>query len=304
MENELVSVIIPTYGRPEKLPRAIESVLQQNYLNFELIVVDDNDPGSESRRETQTVMRAYQNNNKIKYITHIKNKHVSAARNTGFKNSKGQFIMFLDDDDEFLPDKMLSQVRRLSELDATWGCCYSNYIRQRNGKTISYSGERREGKLFIEGLMRNLFIHPGSNLLVRRNVVEELDGFDERFVRNEDIEFLCRILMKYKIAYTDTIGLIVHVHDRSDSKNKFEEINADYVKKLSPLIDSLPFREKERVKKMIYLQLFRFYITVGRNYKKALNLLLGRKLSVLLVIKYGVHLVCRKIKKKAYGFRL
>jgi len=101
------------------------------------------------------------------YIKHDINRNGSVARNTGFKNSHGDYIMYLDDDDEFLPNKVEAQVRCLENLDDSWGLCYTNFMRKFKGKVLDYSCEKREGRLFTDALMRNLFIQPGSNLMIR-----------------------------------------------------------------------------------------------------------------------------------------
>ena len=218
MTENLVSVIIPTYDRPRMLMRTIDSVLNQSYSNIEVIVVDDNEPETNARRETENLILQVQDKRLI-YIKHEKNKNGSAARNSGFKVSKGEFIMFLDDDDEFFEEKISKQLEKMMSLDDTWGASYSGYIRKLNGKVKIKSNETREGNLLVEELGRNLFVHAGSNLMIRRNVVEELDGFDENFMRNQDIEFLVRLLKKYKLAYVNCIGLIVNKDDKKNRTN-------------------------------------------------------------------------------------
>ncbi|MCA1021061.1 glycosyltransferase family 2 protein [Halobacillus litoralis] len=303
-EEKQVSIIIPTFKRPDTLQRAINSVLKQTYKAIEIIVVDDNDPNTTDRIHTEKIMDGYKNFSNVIYVKHEKNKNGSAARNTGFRNSKGKYIMFLDDDDEFFPDKVAAQVNRLESLDESWGCCYTNYIRKKNGVTTVYGAENREGYLLKEELMRNLFIHAGSNLMIRRKVFVEMDGFDETFIRNQDIEFLCRILSKYRIAYVNTVGLIVHAHIKNANQYNLEEITTDYLKKFDKLIKEQPKEDYIKIKKMIKLQLFRYYLTSYGKRKKALMQLLKGELSLLLVIRYIIHLINRGLRKKAYGFDL
>ena len=104
-QNYNVSVIIPTYKRPDSLDRAINSVLGQTYPYVEVIVVDDNNPDTEGRRQTEAKMASFADNLRVKYVKHEQNKNGAAARNSGAKASTGDFIAFLDDDDEFLPKK-------------------------------------------------------------------------------------------------------------------------------------------------------------------------------------------------------
>ena len=97
MKNPTVSVIIPTYNRAHLVGRAIKSVLNQTYRDFEIIVVDDG-----STDNTKDIIKEFQKKDKrIKYIPYEKNKGGSAARNTGIKAAKGEYIAFLDSDDEW-----------------------------------------------------------------------------------------------------------------------------------------------------------------------------------------------------------
>ena len=81
----LVSIVIPTYSRPLYLKRCIESVLNQTYSNIEIFVVDDNNPDTEFRRDTEKIMSEYLNHKNVTYLQHECNKNGSAARNTGWK---------------------------------------------------------------------------------------------------------------------------------------------------------------------------------------------------------------------------
>ena len=113
MKNEdVVSVIIPTYKRPKELERAIISVKNQTYKNIEIIVVDDNANDIEQRKSTEQVVKKYEN---IVYIQNKENLGGSKTRNIGIENAKGKYIAFLDDDDEFLPNKIEQQIKLYKE---------------------------------------------------------------------------------------------------------------------------------------------------------------------------------------------
>ena len=99
-----VSVIITTYNRAHLVGKAIKSVLNQTFQDFELIVVDDG-----STDNTEEVINSF-NDTRIRYIRHKINKGGNAARNTGLRNSKGEYIAFLDSDDEWLPEKLERQL--------------------------------------------------------------------------------------------------------------------------------------------------------------------------------------------------
>src|SRR5262245_45342203 len=102
-----VSVIIPTHNRADFLRGALSSVLNQTYQNFEIIVVND-----ASTDDTAKVVAAFEDE-RIRFIRHDTNKGGSAARNTGILASKCDYIAFLDDDDEWLPDKLRKQMEIL-----------------------------------------------------------------------------------------------------------------------------------------------------------------------------------------------
>ena len=116
MDNDLVSILIPTYKRTDKLKKSIKSALNQTYENIEIIVIDDNDPETLDREKNEILMdqmkKEYKN---IVYIKHEKNKNGAAARNTGIKKAKGKYIAFLDDDDEFFKQKIEIQYKYLKE---------------------------------------------------------------------------------------------------------------------------------------------------------------------------------------------
>ena len=305
MSNKLISVIIPTYGRPQFLSRAIHSVLNQTYQNIEVIVVDDNNPGTDARNETEKAMQEFAANDKVKYLQHECNKNGSAARNTGWRASKGEYIAFLDDDDEFLPGKAEAQLRCLEQLDDSWGACYTAYHVIRGGGGVDFSGENRSGALYVQALMRTLYIMGGSNLFVRRKVVEEIDGFDESFQRNQDLEFLVRILEKYKLAYVDEDALCIHMEVR-DAKRTFEEIDAisqNYIKVFADKVNMLKPDEQKKVLAVISLERARTAIQ-HKKYKVALLILKENKVRLDYMARYAIYIILRIVRKKSVGFSL
>lgn len=305
MGNHLVSVIIPTYGRPKNLSRAIKSVLAQTYENIEIIVVDDNNPRTDARIETEKEMQQFESNSNVQYIQHECNKNGSAARNTGWRASKGDYIAFLDDDDEFLPKKVAVQVECMDALDDSWGACYTSYHVLKSGGETEYSGENRQGNLYMNALMRTLYIMGGSNLLVRRKVVEEINGFDESFRRNQDLEFLVRILEKYKLAFVRDDSLCIHMEVR-DIRRTFDEIDAialNYLKVFSDRINALTTKDRKKVISVISLERARTAIQY-KKYSIAYRILCENHVRIDYIFRYGIYMVHRIISKKSVGFSL
>lgn len=302
--NKLVSIIIPTYKRPDIIKRAIESVLKQTYHPIEVIVVDDNHPGSRERIATEDQMESYKNNPLIKYVKHEKNKNGSAARNTGARLSEGEYLAFLDDDDEYLPAKIEAQVKRLEELDDSWGACYCRYYRKSGKRIISRSTEKREGWVSFHELCRNFWHGGGTGPLVRRNVFEDLKGFDESFNRNQDYEYMYRLTKKYKLAFVDIYGAINYVDAYRESKVTYDETLKSYLNMFEVEIEELDQQEKIKFKKMIALQSFRHYFFKEHKIKKAFNELTEGNVNLYLLLKYLSYLFYRKSFKVSCGFNI
>ncbi len=108
MKQPLISVIIPTYSRPENLTRAIDSVLAQTYTNYEIIVVDDNGEGTKNQIYTANLLEKY--GDQVTYIMYEANKGANYARNKGIKAAKGEYISFLDDDDIYYENNLCEKV--------------------------------------------------------------------------------------------------------------------------------------------------------------------------------------------------
>jgi len=304
-QEKLVSVIIPTFKRADSLKRAVDSVLNQKYQNIELIVVDDNDSNSEDRVKTEKIMKKYQKNKNIKYIKHEYNKNGAAARNTGIQNSLGEYVSFLDDDDEFHKEKILLQVNCLEKLSEDWGGCYTKFIRKKGNKIIDRGIESREGHLGVEILKGNFYISSGSNMLLRKSLIDDLGGFNEQFERKQDLEFLIRVCEKSKIAHVDSICLTINKDDTSNHLGE-EKLTSNinyFLENFSEYIEKQDLNQKEKILKAQYLELFRYQLT-RRNFKKAYSISRKSDLNVVLLLRFFSYLIKRKLMKQCYGFKL
>lgn len=303
MNENLVSVVIPTYKRPDMVSRAVDSVLKQTYPNIEIIVVDDNGLGSECQKKTYESLMPIIDN--IRYIAHVENKGGSCARNTGWKNSSGEFITFLDDDDEISGKKIERQVACLLEHDSTWGACYSAYHVLKQDGTIQKSTHHREGDVYIQALMRTMFMGSGSNLLLRKKVVDYVGGYDESFVRNQDIEFMTRVFEKYKLAFVDEDLLEIHFEIRQFSHpySFYKEITEYYLARFKSRIDSLTQNEKKRVREVISLEQARCALSF-KKFNEMFSIILKNKVRVSSIVKYIYYLAYRYKTKESFGFYL
>ena len=243
--NKLVSVVIPTYGGGQFLERCVDSVLAQTYPNIEIIVVDDNGINTPHQIATSNVMKKYLSYQNVKYICHKININGSAARNTGVKNSLGEYIALLDDDDIFLPDNIKQHMIAFEKLDDIYALttCGTEYYK--DNKKINTSIPHMDGKLLFE-LLSSKFTIGSSTLCVRRDAYDFIGGFDESFRRHQDMEFTARIASKYLIKSIPVIGRRKYIEKRNSAKNpeQFETFRLHYLQKMEPYIKSFPIKEQ------------------------------------------------------------
>lgn len=204
--NGLVSVIIPTYGGGEYLARTVESALNQKYDQLEVIVVDDNGSGTEKQKETFENIKSLLDDDRLVYVAHEKNKNGSVARNTGAKVSKGEYLLFLDDDDVIKPNNLKSQTKLLESLDQYWGMAYCSSVEYMEGAFYKKTIVKKSGDLLYE-LLTHSVSAATSTLLIRKSAFDTINGFDETFWRHQDYEFVARMAERYKIAANPMVGL-------------------------------------------------------------------------------------------------
>lgn len=218
----LVSVIIPTYKRTDLLLKAIDSVLNQTYKNIEVLVVDDNEPATIFRENTENIMKKYDKDNRVRYIKHSSNKNGAAARNTGIAYSYGEYIEFLDDDDIYLPMKTEIEVEFLNK-NLEHHAVYCGRIQ--NGKNVvgEISGDLSEIMLLSE------FMPTTPALMFRKNALLEIGGFNENFKRHQEVEMLLRFFERYTIGCVSQI--LVSISEIS-GENEIHGIELENNKKL------------------------------------------------------------------------
>lgn len=243
--NELVSIVIPTYGGGEYLDRAIKSALGQSYAEVEVIVVDDNGLGTENQRRNEQTIVNYSSDKRLKYICHEYNMNGSAARNTGAKNAQGEYIALFDDDDEFFPHKIERQMKVLEE-HPDCGMTFCSAERIHNGKVVFVDHAQKSDNYLYDYLMHNVHIQT-SSMLIRKDVWEQTGGFDESFSRHQDWEFIARLAAITKFYPDDIVGYKYHIvmRNRPQDPEKMKTLRLHYLEKMESTIQLLP-NEKQR----------------------------------------------------------
>lgn len=264
MTKPLVSVVIPTYNDGDTLHRAIDSVFSQTYKNIEITVVDDG-----SIDNTDKKMTEYEG---LKYIKHEKNRGGSAARNTGIERSSGEYVAFLDADDEWLPEKIERQVTRLESRSEEWIAAYCDKVSidSKRSKIEDIASRLIFGEDgIIEGdkkLIPRIFMMEiglgSSTLLVKKNIVDQIGGFDTDFRRHQDLEFVIRLLRHGKMAYVNE-KLVKKYGSNKPSPEIMEGVKEEFISKFSEDISELE-QEGYPITDRHMLQLTSDYLQEGR----------------------------------------
>lgn len=239
VRNPKVTVIIPTYNSRGGLKRALDSVLNQTYNNLEVIVIDDNNPNTIERQKTEEVMLEY-NKSDIIYLKHEINKNGASARNTGIYAATGDYIAFLDDDDEWFSNKIEKQLVYL-ENNPEYDCVYClSLIRGKKEFTIAY-----EDNAIIPLLMNRTKMFTPSLMFTRQSLLD-IEGFNESFRRHQDYELLIKFFAKgYKICCLKEVLINIHgLGGNTPNSQEFILIKDQFLKSFDKEINKLELKHK------------------------------------------------------------
>lgn len=212
-----VSVVVPTYNRAGLLPRAIRSVLAQTYEDFELIVVDDH-----STDRTPTVITSF-GDPRLKVLRHPQNGGQSMAFNTGMEHAQGEYVAFLDDDDEWLPDKLGAQVALLDAAPAKVAMIHGwrDIVDDRDDRTVNSIRRTLRGNIYEHMLALETPVPPSSWLL--RKAVAKSIGFDEDLHVAKDLDFVARFCQEgWEVDYVPAVVLRKHLHPHGQLTDETE----------------------------------------------------------------------------------
>jgi glycosyltransferase involved in cell wall biosynthesis len=280
-EGPMVSAIIPTHNRAAMLSRAIRSVQSQTYPHFEIIVVDD-----ASQDSTREVVESF-HDPRIRYIRHDTNKGGSAARNTGIRAATGEFIAFLDDDDEWEPEKTEEQLEVLKDCDAV--TCTSDTI----GDDLTRYNPKETVEL--KKLLRGEFTFGGTGVLMAKASVLKETMFDESLPRYQDWDLFIRIALKYRITYLNKPLLRAHSGDHLRITNSIRNL---------PIAElEQRFRMLHKHKKLFGTRWFNRHMCNGllygigsRQNKIALLLYTARRYGLIDVVRALVSRITLKLR--------
>jgi glycosyltransferase involved in cell wall biosynthesis len=223
-----VSVIIPTFNRAWCLARAIDSVLNQSFSDFELIVVDDG-----SSDDTARLLAGY---GTPLIVIRQPNRGVSAARNAGIVAARGHWIALLDSDDHWLPTKLADQVDWLSD-HPDHRICQTEEVWIRDGRRVNPKKRHRKyGGHIFERCLPLCLVSP-SAVMMARSLLNEVGGFDEALPACEDYDLWLRISCTHPIGLVEK-PLIVKTGGHKDQLSRAPELDKYRIQALAKLLRS------------------------------------------------------------------
>lgn len=220
--GELISVIITTHGRSSRLKDAIESVLKQTYNDIEIIVVDDNSDLPNERLKTERIVKKY---GCIRLLENTRNLGGAESRNVGIRAAKGDLISFLDDDDQFLPEKLekLYAIMKKHMRDKVGLVYCSCDAINENGVKLREYVENKEGRPFYSHMLK--CVAATSLWLVPKSVLGEVGNFDDVPCK-QDSTLILKILVAGYNVFGTTEKLVLYLEHNGDRISGCKESNA------------------------------------------------------------------------------
>jgi len=217
-EPALVSVVIPTHNRPELLRRALGSVIGQTYKRLEIIVIDD-----ASNVDVAPVIESF-HDDRIRFIRQDERQGAAAARNRGIEVSKGAYVAFQDDDDEWFSEKIAAQMEDLAKKDWRFkvSYCLGETQNHAEGTTKITSKNGWDGD-HLEQLIAGEIRPCGICFLIARECFQKVGGFRLDLRRMQDRELWIRLAEHYQFAFLDRVLARIHVKHGPRISDNFQD---------------------------------------------------------------------------------
>jgi glycosyltransferase involved in cell wall biosynthesis len=241
MNDSKVSIIIPTYNRADLLSRSVYSVLKQTYKNIEVLIIDD----ASTDKTESVVNKIIQEDDRVRYIKNSFNTGPAISRNHAVSKSNAKYICFLDDDDEWLPNKIESQLCHIANYPVIG--CFSGRV---DGysifgfKILKYrrSIDKQETSVVT---LNDVFFNNGrfnpSSVMIKKELFEDVGGFDESLVASQGRDLFVRLLHKFGNGLLLNKRLVNHYQthglERISTSNKHLKGGWDEFKKNKSLMN-------------------------------------------------------------------
>lgn len=204
--NLKISVVIPLYNKERTIVQTIESVINQTFTDFEIVVVND---GSTDKSAS---LVAGLDDPRVRLINQ-ENGGVSKARNTGIKEAKGKYIAFLDGDDCWMPNHLEEIVSLISDYGNVCSVFTTNFIRKFNdGDSFPNRSDLKRGIIenYFRACLKSVVIN-ASCVVIKKDALSKIGGFSESYTHGEDIDLWNRLARIYKVAYTPEVTSVYNI---------------------------------------------------------------------------------------------
>lgn len=207
VSDPLVTVVVPVYDQAELLSEALESVANQTFERYEVVVVDDASP-----RSHESVVASF--GPEFRLVIHDRNRGAGAARNTGIEQANGEYVAFLDADDMWRPEKLRRQCETLERSPSEVGLVYTGFVQYDTQGQAWAHEPTAHGDIYADELERDR-IYPTSTVMIRRECLDEVGWFDPDLPSRQDYDLWIRVTESYEVAYVDAI--LVEKREQSGS---------------------------------------------------------------------------------------
>lgn len=212
-QKPMISIIVPTYNRAHLLSRAIQSILSQSYLCYEVLIVDDN-----STDNTTKIVQQFADE-RIRYFQNETNLGVSATRNKGIVNALGKYVTFLDDDDEYGSSFLKKTVGCMESCQEDIGFCWSGYQHVQDTSEGEVFLKERVFKKNPNNKLQYTSSSTGYGLTIRRKCFDQIGLFDEKLRAVVDVDILFRLGEHYDYLIIPEPLIIKHHHSGDQLTN-------------------------------------------------------------------------------------
>lgn len=274
------SVIIPTYNRASRLKATVESVINQTFEDWELIIIDDC-----STDNTFDVLKPFLNKYpQIRYFKNLQNIERSLSRNKGISYAKGRYVSFLDSDDHFLPNHLAACQKEIQSKGEPVGMFFTGYIWNFPDRIQKVKLPAVDNGNEVEWMIKNQ-VAPSATI-IHKDIFDEFI-FNSQLVINEDVELFSRICSKYPLFKINEYTINFFIHDGS-TKNVYKDyltpqIRAHKMIYSHPILKNKISKEfKSKNLKAFYFNRVHFFNNLGQGFKSF-------KESFKFILKYPNH---------------
>jgi glycosyltransferase involved in cell wall biosynthesis len=292
----LVSVVIPTFNRAKLIGRAVRSILSQNYPDLEVIIVDDASTDN-TRDRIKTLQQA---DRRIQYFRLDSNRGAQAARNTGIQAAKGEYIAFLDSDNEWLPRKLQRQMILFSHRADSLGAVYCGYWEvSASGDMLNEYMPRYRGLVYKQAL--GDWLTDTSTLVVRKDILERIHGFDENIRAYQEWDLCIRLARECEFDFVPECLTLYHQH-------ALPSISKDHLRDAYGYLGVVDTYREEILRQCGRRPLSEHYLRIGRLFILADRFELARAYFLKsircypLKFKAMMHLGVSLLGKDVYSF--